>query len=126
MEPPTRTRTRTTSTSFLSLPKEIKYQILGYIATDTNTLHALRQVHPWLRAQIRTLDLRQQVLTVPVPSGHLVCYTCFRIRAGDEFEAYEEPRWIPRYESFFDLRRRKQTCYTCRSWRIPSAAMISR
>ena len=71
--------------SFLSLPNELRLQILSYIDIDKyNRYHALLQVHPWFREQIAKFEIREQVLAVVgdtnrVPRDHRICFTCFRI-----------------------------------------------
>ncbi|KAL8674735.1 MAG: hypothetical protein Q9168_000893 [Polycauliona sp. 1 TL-2023] len=123
---------RNWSISFLSLPNELKYHILNYIVADTNTLHALRQVHPWFKSQISIFDLRKQVLTARIPPGCLVCHTCFRILPIDDFEPFQQPRFgtawgeMTRFECFYDLKRRKQTCFTCRTWRSAPTRVLYR
>ena len=113
--------------SFLSLPNELKFQILSYINMDINdptthnTRHALRQVHPWFRSQISKLDLREQVLVAEaadtIPRGDLVCHTCFRILPEDLFRMvripYDSYYYSPGH-GFYTLIKPKLECPGCR------------
>ncbi|KAL9633472.1 MAG: hypothetical protein Q9204_003379 [Flavoplaca sp. TL-2023a] len=110
--------------SFFSLPNELKYHILNYIAHDTNTLHALRQVHPWFRSQISKLDLRKEVLAAPIPIGYLVCHTCFRILPGDEFESFEETRYGDTWGARLDDIQFVALAFSFNKWKTPRDIML--
>lgn len=100
----------------MSLPNELKLQILSYIEIDMhNTYHTLRQVHPWFRARISKMELRDRVLAAEqnprkVPRSHLVCYTCFKVLPHDAFQKHSIV-WPPYLRA---LERWKKTCFDCR------------
>lgn len=117
--------------SFLSLPNELKFQILScinidlYDPTTHNTRHALRQVHPWFGSQISKLDLREQVLDAEaadtIPSGYLGCHTCFRILPKDLVSMGRGPYgsdYCFSGEAFYTLIKPKQTCPSCGEWLV--------
>lgn len=83
--------------SLMSLPDEIKMNIINNVDLDVeNTHQILRQTHPWFRATISANWLREQLLKAernrePHLSHRLreqdlyVCYTCVRVLPRDQF-----------------------------------------
>ena len=77
----------------MSLPDEIKLNILANIEIDGhNTHNILRQTHPWFRANISTIKLKEQMLAAEQSSKdryllkhQLICYTCIRVLPETQF-----------------------------------------
>ncbi|KAI4251864.1 MAG: hypothetical protein LQ352_004611 [Teloschistes flavicans] len=79
------------TSSFMSLPDEIKLNILDSVNIGPENTHLeLRRTHPWFRANICTETLRARLLAAEkdpklVPPRHRVCYTCLRVLPADNF-----------------------------------------